>query len=248
MSLNQQNSKRTIHIVNSGLAGRYRRERRFQRYGLAAISASLVFLCVLLVTIGKNGYSAFRQTFIKLDIHFAPDMVAKEDLASADYPGLVKSALEKMFPDVVERSERRMLNGLVSSAAGFQLQKAVRRDPALIGRTVSMWFPANDYVDMLMKGHFQRSAPEEDRPVNNLQLGWLDRLAREGRIELRFNKAFFTSGDSREPELAGIWGAACGSFYTLLVTLLLVLSPSVCPPLSIWRSSPPETDGPISSK
>ena len=221
MSLTQQNSKRTIDIVNSGLAKRYRGERRFQRYGLAAISASLVFLCVLLVTIGKNGYSAFRQTFITLDIYFDPAMVDKEDLASADYPGLVKSALEKMFPDLVERSEQRMLNALVSSAAGFQLQKAVRRDPALIGQTVSMWFPANDGVDMLMKGHFKRSAPEEERPVNNLQLGWLDRLAREGRIELRFNTAFFTSGDSREPELAGIWGAACGSFYTLLVTLLL---------------------------
>ena len=32
---------------------------------------------------------------------------------------------------------------------------------------------------------------------------------------------FFVSGDSREPELAGIWGAAVGSFLTLIVTLLI---------------------------
>ncbi len=38
---------------------------------------------------------------------------------------------------------------------------------------------------------------------------------------MRFNTTFFTSGDSREPELAGILGAAKGSFYTLLITLLL---------------------------
>ena len=38
---------------------------------------------------------------------------------------------------------------------------------------------------------------------------------------MRFNRAFFTSGDSREPELAGIWGATKGSFFMLLVTLLL---------------------------
>jgi phosphate transport system permease protein len=38
---------------------------------------------------------------------------------------------------------------------------------------------------------------------------------------MRFNTTFFSSGDSREPELAGIWGAAKGSFYTLLITLLL---------------------------
>ena len=42
-------------------------------------------------------------------------------------------------------------------------------------------------------------------------------LALEGgcKIEKRFNTAFFTAGDSREPELAGIRGAAVGSFYTL---------------------------------
>ncbi len=37
----------------------------------------------------------------------------------------------------------------------------------------------------------------------------------------KFNTGFFTNGDSREPELAGIGGAAAGSFYTLLVTLAL---------------------------
>ena len=34
-----------------------------------------------------------------------------------------------------------------------------------------------------------------------------------------WNTNFLTSGDSREPELAGIWGALVGSFLTLLVTL-----------------------------
>ncbi|MCZ7654553.1 MAG: phosphate ABC transporter permease PstA [Rhodocyclaceae bacterium] len=38
---------------------------------------------------------------------------------------------------------------------------------------------------------------------------------------MRFNKAFFTNGDSREPELAGIRGATMGSFFMLLVTLVL---------------------------
>ena len=49
----------------------------------------------------------------------------------------------------------------------------------------------------------------------------MDKLQADGRIEQRFNKTFFTSGDSREPELAGIWGATKGSFFMLLVTLLL---------------------------
>lgn len=40
-------------------------------------------------------------------------------------------------------------------------------------------------------------------------------------IELRFNRTFFTNGDSREPEQAGVWGAVMGSFFTLALTLLL---------------------------
>ncbi|MGD8583527.1 MAG: phosphate ABC transporter permease PstA, partial [Gammaproteobacteria bacterium] len=57
--------------------------------------------------------------------------------------------------------------------------------------------------------------------IKDHQIAWVDKLDEQGRIEKRFNKIFFTAGDSREPELAGIWGAATGSFYTLLVTLLL---------------------------
>ena len=37
----------------------------------------------------------------------------------------------------------------------------------------------------------------------------------------RFNATFFSTGDSREPEQAGILGAAVGSLFTLIVTLLL---------------------------
>ena len=50
---------------------------------------------------------------------------------------------------------------------------------------------------------------------------WLDTLQAEGRTESRFNTSFFTSGDSREPEMAGIKAALYGSFYTMLVTFFL---------------------------
>ena len=41
------------------------------------------------------------------------------------------------------------------------------------------------------------------------------------RSSCKFNTTFLTHGDSREPEKAGIWGAVVGSFFTLLITLLL---------------------------
>ncbi len=74
---------------------------------------------------------------------------------------------------------------------------------------------------MLVKGHIDRDVPESERRVKDQTLGWVDALEAEGRLERRFNTIFFTKGASREPELAGIAGALVGSFYTLLLTLLL---------------------------
>ncbi len=57
--------------------------------------------------------------------------------------------------------------------------------------------------------------------MSDQELGWLDALTADHRMERRFNRVFFTAGDSREPEQAGVLGAVVGSFLTLAVTLLL---------------------------
>ncbi|HKY86456.1 MAG TPA: phosphate ABC transporter permease PstA, partial [Pseudorhodoplanes sp.] len=67
------------------------------------------------------------------------------------------------------------------------------------------------------------STAENDRRVTDREVAWLERLRQSGLVENKFNWAFFTSGDSREPELAGIRGALVGSALTLLVTLALCL-------------------------
>jgi phosphate transport system permease protein len=57
--------------------------------------------------------------------------------------------------------------------------------------------------------------------VKDQEIVWIDALAAEDRVETKFNTWLLTNGDSREPELAGIWGAVVGSFYMLLVTAAL---------------------------
>jgi phosphate transport system permease protein len=214
-------TKRTLDIVNQGLARRYRAERRFRYYGLSAIVASLLFLSLLFVSIFTNGYSAFMQTFIKLNVFLDPEVLKQESLATANYQGLVKTSLREMFPGVKGRGDKRQLYGLVSSGASFQLRDLVLNHPDVIGKAIDVWVPADDDVDMLLKGHFDRDVAEGERRLNDKQLAWIDQLSADGRIEKRFNKTFFSSGDSREPELAGIWGAVVGSFLTLAVTLML---------------------------
>ncbi|MGE3146691.1 MAG: phosphate ABC transporter permease PstA [Pseudorhodoplanes sp.] len=65
--------------------------------------------------------------------------------------------------------------------------------------------------------------PESNRRLGDREVVWLESLRERGEVERRFNWHFFTSGDSREPELAGIRGALVGSALTLLVTLVLCL-------------------------
>jgi len=221
MNKESKRQRRTIDIVNQGLARRYQAERRFCIFGLSAILISLGFLTFLFIAIFANGYTAFWQTYIKLDIHFTRDALQQESLATADYQGLVKSSLRAMFPEVKNRQDKRKLYALVSNGASFQLRKMVLNDPQIIGQKMSVWLPADDDVDMLLKGHIRRDVPEGLRRLTDKQLAWVDRFIAQGKLEKRFNRTFFTVGDSREPEQAGIWGAVMGSFFTLIVTLLL---------------------------
>ncbi len=62
---------------------------------------------------------------------------------------------------------------------------------------------------------------EENRKFSDKEVAVVDRLVAEGRIENRLNTIFFKKGASREPELAGIWGAVVGSFFTMIITLAL---------------------------
>ena len=209
------------------LAKRRAAERRFRAYGVIAIALAIAALGALFVSIIGNGYTAFQQTFIELEVTFDPEVLGIGEsrdaaaLSTADYGGLVKKTMRDMFPDVKGRKAKRALYGVVSSGARFILRERVLDDPGLVGRTRRIWVPADDDIDMLVKGHIDRRAPASERRVKDNQIGWVARLEETGRLEKRFNTTFFTAGDSREPELAGIRGAAVGSLYTLLVTLVL---------------------------
>jgi len=219
--MQMEKKETTMELVNRGLATRYRRERRFRLFGLAAVIASLCFLGLLFITIGANGWSAFQQSEILLDIHFDREQFTVANLANADYGVLIKKSMRTMFPDVKGRSDKRKLYKLVSSGAAYVLQDMVLQDSGIIGTTGKVWLPADDEVDMFLKGYIPRDVPDADRRLNDKQVRWIDQLVAGGRLEKKFNTTFFTAGDSREPELAGIRGAVVGSLFTLAVTLLL---------------------------
>jgi phosphate transport system permease protein len=202
-------------------------ERLFRAAGQAAIAIGLGFVILLFGTIILQGRNAFTQTHVRLDITFDPSALgvaasaSDAELAQADYGALVRNALFAKFPNVTERKERRDLASLLSTGAPYTLAQMLEENRSLLGQTRSVWLTADDDVDMFVKGNIKRDTASSDRRLSDQKIAWIDALSADGRVERQFNTQLFTSGDSREPELAGLWGAVMGSVYTLFTTLLL---------------------------
>jgi phosphate transport system permease protein len=213
--------------VTKGLRRRYRNERVFRLSGLGALVAGLAFLAVFFYTLIANGYTAFAQTRFLLDVEFTAEQIDPagerdpETLGRANYLAVARTAFSAIFPDVSARSDLRELYAMLSAGAALDLRDMVVADPALIGTTQSLWLLADDDIDMVVKGHIRRDAEDGGLRITDRQLAWLESLEAQERVDLKFNHYFFTSGDSRDPELAGIWSATVGSFFMLLVTLAI---------------------------
>ncbi|MCX7591913.1 MAG: DUF3333 domain-containing protein, partial [Kiritimatiellae bacterium] len=227
--LAQSRGEMSKAIVRAGLKRRRRAEWRFRLYGLLSIAAGLLALALLFISIVSQGYGAFRQTYLGLDVYFDAALIDPDGrrdpaaLASADYGALLRQSLGVLFPEVTERQKKKALHAFLSAGAPYELRQMVQADPGLIGQTRRVWVTADDTLDMFVKKGGGRALPEGERSFKDYQIAWIDRLMAQGRLEKRFNTRFFTAGDSREPELAGIWGAVMGSALTLAVTLALSL-------------------------
>ena len=204
------------------LKKRHAAELRFKCYGIAAVLLGLTFVLALFISIAINGVSAFWQTQAQLEVSFDPAEFEGIPVDKANYGKLVKQAIYAQFPEVTKRRDKRSLAKILSSGADRKLQSLVVNDSSLIGTTATVWMPVDDAFDMLRKYDIGRPKDDGSRsPLSVNQIGWFDELVERGVIESKFNTTFFTSGDSREPELAGLRGALVGSLLTILVCLLI---------------------------
>lgn len=227
--------------VEAGLSRRKRKEKIFRASGLLATTIGIVFLGIFFSTLIAKGASAFVQTYLLLDVELTAEIIApggELDLEYADFDGLARTALRNNFPELTERNDRRELNRLLSVGAGFQMRDLVSENPDLVGTTQKIWVPAAANVDMLMKGNIDAAVDESLRNLSDQQIGWIDTLKQAGRVDLRLNKALFTNGDSREPELAGIRGAMMGSFFMLVVTIALAFPVGVAAAIYLEEFAP----------
>jgi phosphate transport system permease protein len=144
---------------------------------------------------------------------FLTDMVTKgvgaihQTYLKVDVTYSKKSVDDSRF--AVERKYRK----LISRAWLREIPRHVEQDPSLMGTTKTMWVLADDQVDMYVKGNYYR--------IKDRDLKTLKELEAAGGVEKKFNKIFFTHGDSKVPEYSGILSAAVGTIFTLIITMLV---------------------------
>ena len=210
-----------LEILSKGNSKRHRSESRFRLFGMFAILLSLSFLIVIVASIVLRGTSAFRTSFIQIEMDLPADKLDAANIQGERFGKRLKKALREKFPEAKSRKEKKKLYGLVSSTAEYSIRDQLVETPDLIGTRANFWVRTSSDADMFLKGYIDRTLDESQRRLDDQQIAWLEQLQGEGRIESRFNAQFFTNGDSREPEQAGILGAVIGSAFSLLVCFLI---------------------------
>jgi len=130
-----------------------------------------------------------------------------EVLADVQY----NEATVKNYNKAIEKPLRKVISRGVLRTIPLQMEA----HPELMNTTRSEWLTADSEVDQYLKGQPNRLKAKEIKYIAKLQ--------EEGKIRLAFNTNFFTNGDSKMPELAGIKSAVVGSIYVLLVTIMVAL-------------------------
>jgi len=199
----------------NNISARNKSEKRFQMYGKTAVLIAIGFLVILLFNIFSTGISAFKQTYIAVNLEIPADFDKKNINPRTE---LNKHFL-KMFPEATTRTERRALLSLLSKGARYEFSELINQNKE---RSIQgyHWFLASADLDMYIKGTVKRQGDTAGR-IDENQMFFIDKLLSKNLIELQANKYLLSSADSREPEMAGIRGAIIGSLYSILIAFLV---------------------------
>ena len=99
---------------------------------------------------------------------------------------------------------------IFGDAAANKLGDAIAANPDILTGEVNLWLPVASPLDIAAKGS---GDSKSEQLVNALQ--------QHQALRRTFNANFLTASDSTDPTSAGVWGALKGTFFTILVTMLL---------------------------
>jgi len=218
----------------SFLEKRYKKEKRFIFLGRIAVSLTIIFLVVLLGSIILRGISGFYTTNITIKTSLTQKIIDPtekrntKEIYKASWRKISKQSIYTILDDYnknkniekYSRKEKRAFLKLFSRSSEFYIRDYTLKNLNAIGTIVNITIPASSLVDQYLKGKIDISVDEGNRPISDMQVSWVNFMLENKMIKREFNINFFSSGDSRNSEEAGILGAIVGSFLVLVVTII----------------------------
>jgi len=207
---------------------RYQAEKRFRMLGIGSIAIAIFFVLLLLFKVFSTGSTAFIKTTIQTEVDFNKELLELGDvqnptidqIKSAEFFDVTYNAATGLYP-YSNADEERNVKQLLSGNYEVEIKNYLINHPDVLGKKVTIELTASDDLDQLHKGNFPRDIPEDRRRLNNFQLNIYDNLVEQGKIGTAFSNYFFFHGDSRDPEIAGVAGAVIGSFFSIIICLLI---------------------------
>ena len=229
--------------VAASMAKRKKSERNFQLLGRGAIAVALACLVVLFSSIFSKGLPGFFQYYVEIEVDIDREKLdptgifSQQSLYDGDARGVIRSALYAAV-GAEGRSNKRAAGKLISPGAEQRLRKMVYNDPSLMDTTQTLRFAMDDDVDSFLRGFINRETPEKDRRINDRMVEYIDRLQADGKIIYAFSDYLIFGSASRNPEMAGIYGAFIGSILTLSVCLVLAFPIGVATAIYLEEIAP----------
>ena len=226
-------------------------EKRFKAYGMIAIAFGLLMLSILVFNIVTRGAGAYQQTFVALEVELLAGKLDKKGNRDLDdikkistfgYTPLLSNALEAKIIELgieTDLKAKKMV-GILSKSAAAQVRDYVLNNPNKIGETIGFEFLASSRVDGYLKGRVSRDSIGNDKNISPAQLDLVDALKAEGSLAKRFNMSFITGSDASDarPEAAGMGTSMIGSFFMMLVVLVLALPIGVAASIYLEEFAP----------
>ena len=231
---------------------RYKKEKRFILLGRVAVSLTIIFLVILLGSILLRGISGFYTTNIFLTTNLSQEIIDPEDKKNVEeiYKSSWRKIARNSIYDVLSefnksknidkssRKDKRDFLKLFSRSSEFYIRDFTLENLDSIGKEVKISIPSSSLVDQFLKGKINITVNEDDRPINDKQISWINFMVEKNMIERKFNINFFSKGDSRNAEEAGILGAIVGSFFVILVAIIVAFPVGVMSAIYLEEFAP----------
>jgi phosphate transport system permease protein len=243
--------KKSLLQLDARTRTRNAAETRFKAYGIIAIAFGLLMLAILVFNIVTRGAGAYQQTFIALEVELLAGKLDKKGNRNLDdikkvstfgYTPLLSNALEVKVAELgieTDLKAKKMV-GILSKSAAAKVRDYVLNNPNKIGETVGFEFLASSRVDGYLKGRVSRDSIGNDKNISPAQLDLVDALKAEDSLAKHFNMSFITGSDASDarPEAAGMGTSMIGSFFMMLVVLVLALPIGVAASIYLEEFAP----------